>query len=993
MIKHPLLLCALLSVTLQVAALTPTPEQIEQFKRLSPDEQKKLAESLGVTIPAGAVTGQKAKASIPAPEVVAPREADLSGESAYSKASNDTFENNVDEEVAIDGLGRVQRTPKNKEDRPQKSQASILKKEQDASLQSEQDESFTDSYESGIGKNKKKKVLQQFGYGLFAGSPSTFAPATHIPVPVDYVVGPADTLIVSLYGKENSTNEITVDRDGMLDFPSFGPVSASGLKFDELKNKIQQLVAEKMIGVQVSVSMGALRSIQVFVLGEAYKPGAYTVSSLSTMTNALFVTGGVTKVGSLRSIQLKRKGELVSTLDLYDLLLKGDTSQDVRVQPGDVLFIPPIGETVGVSGEVRRPAIYELKTEETADELITLAGGFLPTAYPKASRIDRINEKGDRTFVDANLAERKGRDTLLRNGDVLQVYSVLDKVEDAVLVTGHVNRTGGFSWKPGLRVSDVIPSVADLQPNPDLNFALIQREVGAKRLVQVLRVDLASALSGKKGAADLGLKPRDELIVLGLDENRAETLKKIVATIKSQAAIGEYAKVVRVKGNVRFPGKYPLVENMTVRDLIALAAGLKPETDLNYAVLAYRKGASGAVDIQNIRLGLGGDLNRALKADDELVIFHQNKERHTLLKEVMSQLTRQTTKQIDQKIVRISGRVRFPGVYPAMNQLKVSDLIKMAGGLKDDAFSLEAEVTRPKVVYNQAKKEEEYMVDHFPVNLVQLDQADVVLRPRDELVVKRIPHWKTETKVEIKGEVLFPGVYPVRNGEKLSEVVKRAGGLTQFADVKAAVFLRKSLAEREEEMLKTFRARLKTDVARLEAKSAAISGADQVAKAQAAGAGLLEKMDTVKSSGRLVISLDDILKHHQSVEDIVLKNGDQLVVPAVQQEISILGEVNHPTSYMYAKKHSGFDYVKMGGGITRLGDKKRSYILRRDGSVAPLAKRFLFFKYSARIEPGDTIIVPVDADIISPLTYWTSISQVLFQLATTAAALKTVGGI
>ncbi|MFB1035098.1 MAG: SLBB domain-containing protein, partial [Sinobacterium sp.] len=198
-------------------------------------------------------------------------------------------------------------------------------------------------------------------------------------------------------------------------------------------------------------------------------PGSYTVNSLSTMTNALFASGGISTVGSLRNIQLKRGGQLVTTLDLYDLLLKGDTSSDARLLPGDVIFIPPIGKTVGISGEVRRPAIYELNKEVTASQAVALAGGFLATAYPQASRIERINDNGQRTIVDVNLKTPQGKNLAIKDADTLQVFSVLDRVEGIVEVEGHVKRPGGSAWRPGLQFTDVIRSANDMLPNADLN--------------------------------------------------------------------------------------------------------------------------------------------------------------------------------------------------------------------------------------------------------------------------------------------------------------------------------------------------------------------------------------------------------------------------------------------------------------------------------------------------------------------------------------------
>ena len=225
-----------------------------------------------------------------------------------------------------------------------------------------------------------EQALKPFGYDLFKGSPSTFAPVSDIQVPVDYIVGPGDTLEVQLYGNQPGIYELTVQRDGRINFPKLGPIMVSNMSFDEARAAIEHRVSEQLIGSRVSVTMGDLRSIRVFVLGEAEKPGSYTVSGLSTMTNALLVSGGVKKIGSLRNIALIRNGRLITTLDLYDLLLHGDTSNDRQLLPGDVIFIPPIGSTVAVDGAVKRPAIYELKQENSVAQAIDIAGGLTPDA-------------------------------------------------------------------------------------------------------------------------------------------------------------------------------------------------------------------------------------------------------------------------------------------------------------------------------------------------------------------------------------------------------------------------------------------------------------------------------------------------------------------------------------------------------------------------------------------------------------------------------------
>ena len=269
---------------------------------------------------------------------------------------------------------------------------------------------------------------------------------------------------------------LIVSRDGTIDFPQLGPIRVAGMRFPEAQALIEQRVNAELIGVRSSVSMGPLRSIRVFVLGDAERPGSYTVSGLSTITNALFVSGGIKTIGSLRRIELKRGGRTVRTLDLYDLLLKGDTRADERLQPGDAIFIPSVGPTVTVAGEVNRPAIYELKGSATAADVIALAGGMTPTRDPRLATVERIESSSNlRTVVNVDLLGA-GRTTDLTNGDLMRVPSVTPTYSDSVWVRGHAFRTGPLQYRAGLRLTDVLRSVEDLRPNADLHYVLIRRE-------------------------------------------------------------------------------------------------------------------------------------------------------------------------------------------------------------------------------------------------------------------------------------------------------------------------------------------------------------------------------------------------------------------------------------------------------------------------------------------------------------------------------------
>ena len=825
-----------------------------------------------------------------------------------------------------------------------------------------------------------EQPLELFGYELFAGSPTTFAPATDIPVPVDYVVGPGDLVRVQLYGKENAVHELVVNREGLIQFPEIGPISVAGQTFQELKVYLTDSVSRQMIGVKASITMGALRSIRIFILGEAFRPGSYTVSALSTMTNALFVSGGITKVGSLRNIQLKRRGKLIATLDLYDLLLKGDTSNDQRLLPGDVIFIPAIGRTVGVSGEVKRPAIYELQDEVSASQVIKLAGGYLPSAYPVESRIERINSKGSRTIVDLDLTSEKGKSTGIRNGDMLLVFSVLDKMEGVVLLSGHVHRPGGFAWKPGIRVTDVVSSYDELLPNPDTKYALIKREQMPERKVSIIQFSLSKALADPGSRFDLALSPRDELIVFGADESRTPILKPIISRLKSQSDYINPAMIVSIHGNVRFGSEYPYHQGMTIEDLLNAASGLKRDTDLDYVLLVREKLNRASIDVFQLSLREQNVKSLKLSPLDHLVVFDLQSDREKIIRPVLSKLARQSNQADELKVVSVSGFVRFPGDYPLTDNMTVGSLVQAAGGFKESAYTLGAEITRS--IISESKTQEFARVE------VDLSLATShLLSARDQLYIKKIPNWAERETATISGEVNFPGVYPIYKGDTVLDLIDRAGGISEFGDPGSAIFMREDLKRREQQQILKFKAQLEKDLA--EMKLEALQDQNKKTESTSIGSAMLEQLSSAKATGRLVIDLPNMLVGHVK-ESVQLKDKDQLVIPRKATEVSVVGEVQFPTSHFYEAGMDAFDYIDVSGGFTAKSDDDRIYVIKPNGKIMSV-KNGWFIDRNAGVGPGDTIVVPFDTDALSPMAYWVSMSQILFQLATTVAALDTVG--
>ncbi|HEY2682958.1 MAG TPA: SLBB domain-containing protein [Steroidobacteraceae bacterium] len=735
------------------------------------------------------------------------------------------------------------------------------------------------------------EALKPFGYDLFKGLPTTFAPVSDIQVPVDYVVGPGDTLEVQLFGKESSLYELTVQRDGRVNFPKLGPIMVSNMSFDEARSAIEKRVSQQLIDTRVSVTMGDLRSIRVFVLGEAEKPGSYTVSGLSTMTNALFVSGGVKKIGSLRNIQLKRDGRLVTTLDLYDLLLRGDTHNDRQLLPGDVIFIPPIGKTVSVDGAVQRPAIYELKNESTAAEVINIAGGFKPDADAKAGQLERILPSRLREMHNVDLTAAAGQATQVENGDKLRVPPIRPTLENSVVLTGYVFRPGQFEYRPGLRLSDVIPTLDELRPNADQHYIMIRRVNPVDESIDVVSADLRRALGARGSPADPELKPRDKIYVFDLSADRERILAPLI------------------------------------RELELQATPEKPE-----------------------------------------------------------------------QVVSVDGRVKSPGHYPLEPSMHVSDLIRAGGSLEDAAFRGEAEITRYDVVEGETRK-----TSLIPIDLAAVRRgdpgADIPLKPYDILVIKPIPMWMEPGTIELAGEVRFPGKYPIHQGETLSSVLHRAGGLTSLAFAEGSVFIREELKKREKDQIEAMAKRLQGDLAALSLEAVVSSGvsnnaagAGAAAQSLQVGQQLLSQLRDTKPVGRLVIDLGKVIAGRSGTpDDVIVRDGDKLLVPKKTQEITILGEVQSQTSHVFEAGLSLDDYIARSGGTTQKADRKRTYVVRANGDVVS-GQRAGWFRRSQNIQirPGDTIVVPLDTERVRALPVWQSVSTIIYNLAIALLAINSV---
>jgi polysaccharide biosynthesis/export protein len=920
--------CVLAAIfaALPVSAVTPSPAMMAQFKNLSPAEQQRLAQQYGIELPTGAAGASTQQAQ---PQVLVPQ----------------------------------QQSPIYETVQPQLAEQLI----------------------------PQDTEHQRFGMTMFNSQVSTFAPVDNAPVPENYRLGPDDILLLQLFGKQNSSTELIVGRDGAVNLPEIGPVNVSGLSVAQASDVITNKIREAMIGVDAAVSMGKLRTINIFVAGEAKTPGMFAVSALTTVTQSLYLAGGVSDIGSLRDIQVKRAGATVGRFDLYDLLLRGDSSGDIQLQHGDVVFVAPMKATVQVTGEIKRAAIYEVKSGETIDTLLSMAGGTKAGAYPQSVVLERYNSNNLRDLLNLDLTNAVNRQMALRDGDLLRIAETSPRIENLVTVAGAVVRPGFYAWQQGLRVTDLIKSFwSDVHLTADLDYALVVREVNNAGDIKVLQFSLAEAINQPTSAANLSLKPRD-LILVFHHANQAIEREQLSSYIRSQ---------IKERYNLPADVKWTAEDDLSSK---AFQSMLSYEDQM-----AQRQGQAGrsstAGDLRIIdaeatanqnpmapAAGVTPDLGRGalpaimqqlmqqLYRDKNVLALSASFTRTELLYPVLQKLKAQVRLGADPAIISVSGEVKVPGDYPLTEGSTVASLVTAASGLTESAFLNRAELTRAVVAADSNGIE----VSNIPVDLNKVFSGAeaVALQQRDRLNIFPIPDWNINRTIEVRGEVKFPGRYTIQRGETLSNVLSRAGGLNRNAFMAGAIYTREDIKERERVQTKKLAEQLRADIATKSLSEAGISSSPQDAFL------MIKQLEEQPPVGRLVVNLPAILAG-QADYDVQVQDGDLLYIPRTDNTVSVVGEVQHSSSHRYQADLSVQDYLKLAGGTRKRADEERVYVIKADGSVMLPEQNGWFMVDNMGLEPGDTVVVPVDTEYKDNLTLWGQFTQVFYQSAVAIAALN-----
>jgi polysaccharide export outer membrane protein len=794
-----LLALALSAAPLNAAIPNIPPAMVAQLKNMSPAQQAALARQYGIEIPGaggvGGVNPQSSTVGQPGEEI-------------------DTFE-------------RVQR------------------------MQLEQEIRETIAEEDG---EELEEELKRFGLELFDREISTFAPVDDLPAPDGYLMGPGDSVNVYMFGSEEADLALSVTRDGQLLLPRLGPVTVTGLTFSEVKRLIEGKVASQLVGTDVVVSMGKLRAIDIFLAGDVYAPGSYSVSGLSTVLQALYAGGGITEIGSLRDIQVKRRGKLVGRLDAYDVLLRGDTSNDVRLASGDTVFVPTVARLVTVSGEVKRPAIYEAIEGESLGNLLEMAGGLTVSSYGKSASIQR-RRAGETKLVrvQVDLTDPEDLKGPLFDGDRLVVAPIKKEIANQVILRGAIARPGGYEWSPGLRISDLVSSVdEDLLRETDLSTGLVVRRVGQGQEIEVLSLKLGDAIEYPGSESDLSLEPRDEVLVFALpyatkryqalseqveetaatfgeevqstqrqleeqgssSEDRMSLISEVIERIEAQANEPAETRLVEVAGDVRLPGRYPLLADQGLNSLIALAGG--------YATSAYLEAA------EVTRLNFTAEGGVSVETFEVLIEPAAQAGGFKLAPLDRVRISRMPNWSYGDS-VGVTGAVAFPGEFPIQPGEQLSSVLARAGGVLANGFPqgavlikaeaqkreraqierLIASIQRNALAQTQTREGEAGLTPANVQTDIQFlesvlesdvsgrvvidlgaiiagnDDADIQLEAGDSLFIPEF-----NNTVSVIGEVRQPGAFKYDNELSITSYIDFAAGTTVRADEKETYVVR-----------------------------------------------------------------------------------------------------------------------------------------------------------------------------------------------------------
>jgi polysaccharide export outer membrane protein len=803
----------------------------------------------------------------------------------------------------------------------------------------------------------RSPMLERFGADVFAnGTGNVDELPMDVPVGPDYVIGPGDGLKIELNGGVTQRLQRVVDRQGRLALPEVGSVMVAGYTLDHVQQVIQNELRAEFRDIRADVSIARLRSVRVYVVGEVKNPGPYDISALSTALNAVFVAGGPTPQGSIRTLKHMRGNRLVQEMDVYSLLLSGVRDRVEPLQAGDTIVVPVAGPQVTIEGMVRRPAIYELRNEKDLSDALSLAGGILPSATLRHVQVDRLDAHVRRSMLSFDLPDTATAQTEIsalqqfkvQDGDIVRIAAILPVSEKSVYLDGHVFRPGKYAFKPGMHVAELVKEYGQLLPEPYKKHAEVIRLTGPDYRPEVVAFDLGKALEGNADS-NIELEPFDTVRVFGRFDF-------------------EDPPTVTVTGEVRDPGQHRTSGEIRLADAVYLAGGLTPDALADDAQVF--RGSQRDPQVLSVNLGkaMAGDslANIVLLPQDHLII-HKNLAR------------------TDPPFVFVGGEVGKPGKYPLGTGLTASQLVKLAGGFTRGAYTERADLSRYSLVQGERVEGA-----HQEVEIAKAfndPNSDVLLHDGDTLSIRQISGFKNlGATVSLKGEVLYPSTYGISEGEKLSAVLARAGGFSSEAFPEGIIVERQQLREVEEKQREELVARLDAEQQNFQIIPN-VKTQEELAYRQsflAQQALILTRLRSNPAVGRMVVRINrDVNKWQNTPSDVELRAGDVITIPKRPTYVMVSGQVYHPNAVSFRPGKSARWYLNQAGGPTSLGNPHNIFVVKADGSVigGKSSGWWVGDALDRALGPGDTVVVPERV--------FTN-SNVLRELAETAQIISSV---
>lgn len=799
---------------------------------------------------------------------------------------------------------------------------------------------------------KDKQVLKRYA-SLFFQNKNNINPYS-VPTPENYMLAYGDKLTVNIFGGQNQKLQLQISKDGKVIIPQAGELKLMGLSFSQAKKYMTEEIKKAYPNsTDVLIEISEFTSIQVTVSGLVNAPGLYNLTSFSTIKDALLNSGGILDSGSYRNISLKRDGDIVKTFDLYALVRYGNNSSDMVLKNGDIIIVNPIKMEVKLKGLIKNPAIYELTSSESFKSLIDFASGLEAKANKNAINLKRYINNDIKVY---NLSLDELYKMTPQNGDEIEVFELSAQNANLVKISGNVLIPGEKELPKDNKLSTLLNNELKIfgkngffKTDTNYDYALVKNTQNSKSF------NLKKVLSNEN---DMVLSSGDEVIIY--NKNELQEIPYI------------YAEGEIISDKKR---KYDFYDGMKAKDLFSLVSFATEKLVDNQRIsmvpdkskiqvnrVENNKKVTYLVDIQT-----NGDF--AIKPYDEVSFFDFLK-----------------TNEI--KRVTIKGEIYIPGTYNITDTTTINDLINIAGGFTKKTLMARCELARYEIKNN--KRERKILT----LDLTKAMDLNLPIFEDDEWTIFPIENWNDTKYVELKGEVKYPGLYSIEEGEKLSSVIKRAGGFTTHAFVEGSVFTREEVRELQTKRLEESLDRLKTKAMQINASATGAGEKAEDKKNMLAAVTQLEKeAASNKPIGRVSLNLYlDLDRFASSNYDVTLKGKDVLYVPSINDTVSVVGEVLNQNTFVYSSDYDAKDYIAKAGGITDLANNDFIYIVKANGEAEKYEKNY-FFGGANKVFKGDTVVVPMKIDTMSDLAFAKDITQVVYQLAITAASLKTVGGI